>query len=131
MAVLIYQKEFADRMVAKPGSKDYSRLSVGTYYRTYCKLLETIPKTLFQPQPKVDSCMIQLIPRSSPPFYVANEPFYFDMVNKLFSHRRKKIETTLRKTYGKLNEEIPYLNKRVEELTPEQLGELSNILFEL
>jgi 16S rRNA (adenine1518-N6/adenine1519-N6)-dimethyltransferase len=130
-AVLIYQKEFADRMIAKPGSKNYSRLSVGIYYRTHCKLLETVIKTLFRPQPKVDSCMIQLTPRNSPPFSVVNEPFYFDMVNKLFSHRRKKIETTLRKTYGNLNKDIPYLNKRVGELTPEQMGELSNILFEL
>ena len=130
MAVLIYQKEFADRMVAKPGSKDYSRLSVGTYYRAHCKILETIPKTLFQPQPKVDSCMIKLIPRKSPPFSVVNEPFYFDIVNTLFSYRRKKIETTLRKAYGKLKKDLPYLDKRVEELTPEQMGELSNILFE-
>lgn len=131
IAVLIYQKEFADRMIAKPGSKDYSRLSVGAYYRAHCKLLETIPKTLFQPQPKVDSCMIRLIPRASPPFSVVNEPFFFDLVNKLFNHRRKKIRTILSKTYDKLNKDIPYLNKRVEELTPEQIGELSNILFEL
>ncbi|MCK4996374.1 MAG: ribosomal RNA small subunit methyltransferase A, partial [Thermoplasmatales archaeon] len=61
LAVLIYQKEFADRMIAAPDSKDYSRLSVGIYYKTKCELLETIPKTCFKPQPKVDSCAIRLI----------------------------------------------------------------------
>jgi len=131
VAVLIYQKEFADRMIAKPGSKDYSRLSVGTYYRAECKLLENVPKALFNPQPKVDSCMIQLTPRTSPPFSVTSESFFFDLTNKLFNHRRKKIKTILCKIYGQLDKDIPYLNKRVEELTPEQIGELSNILFEL
>jgi len=131
MAVLIYQKEFADRMVAKPGTKDYSRLSVSTYYRAKCELLEIVSKTLFYPQPKVDSCMIRLTPRSSPPFSVVNESFFFDLTNKLFNHRRKKIKTTLNKIYERLDKDIPYLDKRVEELAPEQIGELSNILVEL
>ncbi len=131
MAVIIYQKEFADRMVAKPGTKDYSRLSVSMYYRAKCELLEIVSKTLFYPQPKVDSCMIRLTPRSSPPFSVVNESFFFDLTNKLFNHRRKKIKTTLNKIYERLDKDIPYLDKRVEELAPEQIGELSNILVEL
>jgi len=131
MAVLIYQKEFADRMIAKPGTKDYSRLSVSMYYRAKCELLEIVSKTLFYPQPKVDSCMIRLTPRSSPPFSVVNESFFFDLTNKLFNHRRKKIKTTLNKIYERLDKDIPYLDKRVEELAPEQIGELSNILVEL
>jgi len=131
MAVLIYQKEFADRMVAKPGTKDYSRLSVSTYYMAKCELLEIVSKTLFYPQPKVDSCIIRLTPRSSPPFSVVNESFFFDLTNKLFNHRRKKIKTTLNKIYERLDKDIPYLDKRVEELAPEQIGELSNVLVEL
>ena len=131
VAVLIYQKEFADRMVAKSGSKDYSRLSVSTYYRAECKSLETVPKALFYPQPKVDSCVIRLTPRTAPPFSVTSESFFFDLTNKLFNHRRKKIKTILCKTYRQLDKDVPYLDKRVEELTPEQIGELSNILFEL
>ncbi len=131
VAVLIYQKEFADRMVARPKSKDYSRLSVSTYYRAECKRLETVPKALFHPQPKVDSCMIRLTPRTSPPFSVTSESFFFDLTNKLFNHRRKKIKTILYKIYGQLDKDVPYLDKRVEELNPEQIGELSNILVKL
>lgn len=128
-AVLIYQKEFADRMVANPGSKEYSRLSVGVYYRGTCKLLETIPKTCFKPQPKVDSCIIRLIPRKAPPFIVTDEKFFFELTKNLFNHRRKKIKSTLKKVYKLDQKDVPYLDNRIEELTPEQIGNLSNIIF--
>ena len=132
LAVLIYQKEFADRMVASPGSKHYSRLSVGVYYKAQCELIETISKTCFYPQPKVDSCMIMMSPRESPPFSVLDEAFFFDLTRELFNHRRKKIKNTLNELYDSTQlDEVPYLDKRVEEITPEQIGELCNVLFRL
>ncbi len=129
-AVLIYQKDFAKRMVACSGSKDYSRLSVGIYYKTHCRILETVSKEFFFPIPKVDSSIVELIPRENPPFTVVNEKFFFDITKKLFGHRRKKIKNILEDVYSKL-ENLPYLDKRVEELTPEQIGELSNLLFKM
>ena len=128
LAVLIYQKEFADRMIAIPDSKNYSRLSVGVYYKTNCELLETIPKTCFKPRPKVDSCAIRLIPRKDPPFSLNNEQFFFELTKNLFNHRRKKIKTTLKEFYNINLEKVPYLDKRVENLTPKQIGEISSIL---
>ncbi len=130
-AILIYQKEFADRMVAKAGSKDYSRLSVGIYYKARCEIVETVPKTCFDPQPKVESCIVNLLPRASHPFSVSNENFFFELTRELFNHRRKKIKNILQKTYGIDCEEILDTDKRVEELTPEQIGKLSNILLEI
>jgi 16S rRNA (adenine1518-N6/adenine1519-N6)-dimethyltransferase len=129
VAVLIYQKEFADRMIAKTGSKNYSRLSVGIYYKTKCELLETISKTSFKPQPKVDSCIIRLVPRINPPFKVINESFFQDITKNLFNNRRKKIKNILEKNYGIKLKDMAYINKRVENLTPAQIGELSNILY--
>jgi len=129
MAVLMYQKEFAERMVAIPKSKSYSRVSVMLYYRVNCELLETVPKTCFFPQPKVDSGIVRLIPRKSPPFDVKNEPFFFSLTKTLFSHRRKKIKTTLHNFYGLKDKSLPYLEDRVDELTPEKIAELSNLLF--
>jgi 16S rRNA (adenine1518-N6/adenine1519-N6)-dimethyltransferase len=117
-------------MVACSGSKDYSRLSVGIYYKTHCRILETVSKNLFFPVPKVNSSIVELIPRENPPFTVVNEKFYFDVTKKLFGHRRKKIKNILLDVYSKL-ENLPYLDKRVEELTPEQIGELSNLLFKI
>lgn len=131
LAVLIYQKEFADRMIATPNSKDYSRLSVGIYYKTKCELLETIPKTCFKPQPKVDSCIIRLIPRKHPPFSVIDEKFFLNLTKNLFNHRRKKIKNIIADIYDIPLKDVPYLNKRVEDLTPKQIGELSNTISKL
>ena len=127
-AVLIYQKDFADRMIAHSGTKDYSRLSVGVYYKTHCRVLETGLRNCFSPVPKVDSSIIEMIPRTKPPFNIIDESFFFDIVKQLFVHRRKKIKNSLEKRYNDLDG-IPYLNKRVEELSPEQIGELSNLLI--
>jgi len=128
LAVLIYQKEFADRMIAKPGSKNYSRLSVNVYYRAECEMLNVVSKNCFKPQPKVDSAVIRLIPRLYPAFSVIDENFFFGLTTKLFNHRRKKIKTTL-KEYDIELSDLPYLDMRVEELNPEQIGKLSDVLF--
>jgi len=131
LAILIYQKEFAKRMVPKPGCKNYSRLSVNIYYKAECEILETIPKTCYKPQPKVDSCTIKLTKRKSPPFFVSNESFFFELIKNLFNHRRKKIKSILNDIYCVKQRDIPFLDSRVEELTPEQIGMLSNILFKI
>jgi 16S rRNA (adenine1518-N6/adenine1519-N6)-dimethyltransferase len=129
LAILIYQKEFADRLIASPDNKDYSRLSVGVYYKAKCEVLEKVPKTCFNPQPKVDSNIIKLIPRKNPPFPVTDENFFFNLTKNLFNHRRKKIKNVLIEQYKIQLEDMPYLDNRVEELTPEQIGNLSNIIF--
>ena len=130
-AILIYQKEFADRMVAEVGTKDYSRLTVGAYYKTKCELLETISKNCFKPKPKVDSAMIRLVPRKKPPFKINSEKFFYELTKNLFNHRRKKIRSTLKQYYSITSKDIPYLDDRVESLTPEQIGKMSNILSDL
>jgi len=130
-AVIIYQKEFANRMVAKVGSKNYSRLSVGVYYKVKCKIIETIPRTSFHPQPKVDSCIVDLSPRKTNPFFISDEKFFFKLTRDLFNHRRKKIKNILKNIYNIEFSEIPFMDKRVEELTPEYIGKLSNILLEI
>ena len=127
-AILIYQKDFAERLVAVPGTKEYSRLTIGVYYKAYCRILEHVPRTCFSPPPQVDSSIVELIPREKPPFDVANERFFFELIKQLFNHRRKKIRYTITSLFGD-HEELPYLDQRVEMLTPEQLGELSNLLW--
>ena len=128
LAIFIYQKEFAERMIATVGNKSYSRLSVNIYYRSICEILEYVPKTCFDPEPKIDSCIVKIIPRKNPPFEVYNEKLLFDIINLLFIHRRKKIITILDKKFKKYIEKLPYIDKRVEELTPEQIGKLTNKL---
>lgn len=131
LAILIFQKEFANRMVAKPNTRNYSRLSVNVYYNANCEILEMVSKSCFKPQPKVDSCMIKLIPRRHPAFNVANEKFFFNLTRNLFNFRRKKIGTIIDEIYYLKYKDIPFTDKRVEELTPEQIGDLSNYLYRI
>ena len=129
LAVLIYQKEFAERLIAKPCSKDYSRLTVNVYYKAECEILRRIPKTCFHPVPKVDSAMVKIVKRKKPPFMVSSEDFFFYLTKELFSYRRKKIGTVLNKFLKLDIDDAPYTDNRVDDLSPEELGELCNFLY--
>jgi len=126
---LIYQKQFAERMVAKPYSKKYSRLTVALYYRSCCRILETVPRSAFKPKPRVDAAIVEVTPREKPPFKVRDEDFFFSLINLLFSQRRKHVGRVIRKKYG-ININATFSEKRVEELTPEEIGMLSNRVAE-
>jgi len=132
-AVVMLQKEFADRMVAKPATDDYSRLTVNVYYRAECRVLEKVPRSRFWPPPKVDSALVELVPRPAP-FPVKDERLFFRLVEVLFQQRRKKIGTVLRMK-GLMTAEqrsrVPYADLRIEALAPEQIGELSDAVSEL
>lgn len=129
LAVLVYQKEFAERIVAKPGSNKYSRLSVNVYYKSECIFLRTISKNAFYPVPKIDSAIVKLIPRITPAFSVENENFFKNFVNILFSHRRKKIKNIIKDKYCFYLNNSYFENKRVDNLSPEEIGLLSDIVF--
>jgi 16S rRNA (adenine1518-N6/adenine1519-N6)-dimethyltransferase len=64
--ILMFQKEVAERIVAKPGGKIYGRLSVLCQYTCECKILFTVPASAFVPPPKVDSAIIRLTPKKEP-----------------------------------------------------------------
>lgn len=140
VAVLMLQREFAERMVAKPGTPEYGRLSVGVYYRSKCEIAFDVHKGAFWPQPKVDSCVVKLVPRP-PPFTLKDEALFFEVVKAVFSHRRKKISNSLLKdpavarvmTEGVRSKitDLPHSDRRPEELSPEMLGELADALYEL
>lgn len=128
-AVLIYQKEFAQRMIAQCGDSAYSRLSVGVYYKSLCTVKEFLSPNCFSPQPRIESAIVELIPRKTPPFIVDDEQFFFNLTTLLFTHRRKKIKTILTKVYPFEPADIPLGEKRVEQLSPEDIGKLSNQLL--
>jgi 16S rRNA (adenine1518-N6/adenine1519-N6)-dimethyltransferase len=125
----MYQKDFADRMVAKPGTKTYGRLSVGVYYKTHCRILERVPRSCFFPHPQVDACIVELVPREKPPFFVCDESFFSEVTKQLFMHRRKKIGTTVAASF-KVKNDVPFAEKRVEQLSPADIGILADFLFE-
>jgi 16S rRNA (adenine1518-N6/adenine1519-N6)-dimethyltransferase len=129
-AILIYQKEFAERMVAKPGNKNYSRLSILIYYKSLCKIIEDIPNIKFSPIPKIDSSIVEIKPRNSPPFNLKNEIFYFNLVKNLFSQKRKKIKNNVKKYYNIKKNDLPFKDNRISELSPEKIAILSDYIYE-
>lgn len=137
-AVLILQKEFAERLAASVGSKDYGRLTVTIYYRADVELLDLVPRTMFYPPPDVDSMMVRLKPRAAP-FHVDDEETFFELVRALFTQRNKKVRNSLipflrerelsRPDAVELADSMVYSAKRVRELAPEDFGILTNELL--
>ncbi len=130
-AVVMVQKEFAERMTADVGSTEYSRLTVNLFYRADCRMLETVPASRFRPRPKVDSALVEIVPRD-PPFQVLDEKTFFRVTEAVFNHRRKKISTAL-KVSGLIpkGSEVPYGDSRAEDLRPSELGEVADAVFRL
>jgi 16S rRNA (adenine1518-N6/adenine1519-N6)-dimethyltransferase len=134
-AVLIFQKEFAERLVASVGSKDYGRLTVTTYYRAEVELLDHVSKDMYYPPPDVDSYIVRLKPRP-PPFAVKDKKAFFELVRTLFTQRNKKVRNAVTPFLAKLGVEkenvievadsLPYHDRRVRELAPEDFGALAN-----
>ncbi len=92
---LTVQKEFAQRITARPGSKDYGRFSCFVQYYTQPQTLFFIKRTCFSPQPKVDSCLLRLGIRPSPLVKTRNEAFLFKIIRKAFNQRRKTLRNSL------------------------------------
>jgi 16S rRNA (adenine1518-N6/adenine1519-N6)-dimethyltransferase len=139
-AVLMLQREFAERMVARPGTSTYGRLSVGVYYRADCEIVMNVSRNSFWPQPKVDSCIVILRPRR-PPFEVLDEQVFHNVTRAIFSHRRKKTSNSLATDPAVSDlvssvgadslKRLPYASSRAEELTPEMIGELADALLKI
>ena len=92
---LMFQKEVAERIVAKPGGKDYGRLSVLCQWRCDVKKLFDVNRSAFTPAPKVTSSIVQLVPRKS--FDVSCDVKNLEQVTaSAFGQRRKMLRSSLR-----------------------------------
>ena len=92
---VMIQKEVAERMAAKPSSKSYGSLTIAVQYYTYAKVVMTVPRTVFNPQPNVDSSILQLEIRENPAVEVEDEDFFFGVVRASFAQRRKTLRNNL------------------------------------
>jgi 16S rRNA (adenine1518-N6/adenine1519-N6)-dimethyltransferase len=93
--VVMIQKEVAERMSARPGTKDYGSLSIAVQFYCEAELVTIVPRTVFVPQPNVDSAVIRLRVRKTPPVHVQDEDFFFEVVRASFVQRRKTIYNNL------------------------------------
>jgi len=138
-AIIMYQKEFAERLVAGEASAIYGRLSVMAAYRADCEIMEIVNRRAFWPEPKIDSAIVKMTSRP-PQFQPKDENLFVIAVRVLFSHRRKMVANGLiagasqlgftRERMKELTPEIPYAEERVEMLTPEEIGEIADFFFD-
>ena len=87
------QKEVIDRMVARPGTSDYSRLSVMLQWRYAMANVLFVPPGSFEPPPRVDSAIVRMVPLTEPP--KIDLKLYGELVQVAFSQRRKILRNTL------------------------------------
>jgi len=135
-AVMTFQQEFAERLAARVGSKDYARLTVNAYYRAEVELLDHVPRSMFYPPPDVDSIIVRLKPRREPPFYVKDKEVFFELVQTLFTQRNKRVRNAIlpflrkrgmeRENAIRIADSLTFHDKRVHELAPEDFGALTN-----
>lgn len=95
-AVLMFQKEVAERICADPGTSDYGILSVLCQVWFEVRKVITVPAGAFRPPPKVESAVVALVPRSQPLYPIGDEGFFRRVVKAAFAQRRKTLRNTLR-----------------------------------
>jgi 16S rRNA (adenine1518-N6/adenine1519-N6)-dimethyltransferase len=95
-AVIMMQKEVAQRINAAPGGKEYGSLSVAVQYALQTELIGFVPPSSFIPAPKVDSAVLKLTPRQSPRVQVNDESLFFSVVKDSFQQRRKTLFNNLK-----------------------------------
>lgn len=119
--VAMVQKEVAERMVAKPGGKDYGALSVSIQYYTEPEIAFLVPPASFIPAPNVDSAVIVCKRRLVPPVDICDEKLFFKVVKAAFSVRRKMLSNAL-KNMGITGEQAAAWLERAE-IDPKRRGE--------
>ncbi|MEK7989397.1 MAG: 16S rRNA (adenine(1518)-N(6)/adenine(1519)-N(6))-dimethyltransferase RsmA [Thiotrichaceae bacterium] len=128
--VFMLQKEVVDRIVAKPNCTDYGRLSVMLQYHCHVEKLFDVSPQAFNPPPKVDSSIVQLIPHPKPPVAVNNKALFDKLVAQAFTQRRKTLRNNLKPLLSSEQIEQVGINPQVraETLNLEEFAALSNLL---
>ena len=133
---LMMQKEVVDRLTAKPGSKEYSSLSVFVQYHCKVERLLEIPNTAFSPKPKIDSSLFSLEPLPQPKVQVEDPQLFFKIVNASFFHKRKMLKNNLKSwekyfTYEQGQTRLAGidLSRRGETLSMSDFANIANHLY--
>lgn len=133
---VMVQKEVADRMQAKPGTKDYGALSLAVQYYANPYIAANVPPNCFIPRPNVGSAVIRLTRHQTPPVEVSEPRLMFALIRASFNQRRKTLQNSLNNS-----SEIPFSKEfiaaaieslglpaavRGEKLSLEEFAKLSN-----
>ncbi|MBM7582400.1 16S rRNA (adenine1518-N6/adenine1519-N6)-dimethyltransferase [Caldicoprobacter guelmensis] len=137
--VVMVQKEVAQRMTAVAGTKDYGMLSIAVQFYTCPEIVAVVSANVFFPPPKVDSAIVLLKRRQSPPVDVQDHRLFFKVVRAAFNQRRKTIINALtalelkgiskEKLYDVLDRCSIDPRRRGEDLTIQQYADIANVLY--
>ena len=121
----MFQREVAQRIAEKPGSKTYGILSVLLQAFYKIEYLFTVSEHVFNPPPKVKSAVIRLT-RNTTDKLNCNEELFFKVVKASFNQRRKTVRNSVKVLSGNSAVESVYLDKRAEQLSVAEFVELTN-----
>ncbi len=133
---VMVQKEAAERLCAKVGSREAGAITVAVNYYSEPEILFAVDRNSFMPPPKVDSAVIKLNVRENPPIAVNDEKRFFSLIKAAFAQRRKTLVNTVSNTTDFSKDDIKNAltemglspTVRSEQLTLTEFAELSNIL---
>jgi 16S rRNA (adenine1518-N6/adenine1519-N6)-dimethyltransferase len=127
LVVGMFQKEVAERLAEKPGSKTYGILSVLLQAFYEIEYLFTVNENVFTPPPKVKSAVIRLT-RNSVAKLDCDEVIFKKVLKTAFNQRRKTIRNSIRILFNNNDVRHPLLDKRPEQLSVEQFVELTQLV---
>lgn len=130
---VMVQKEAAERLCAHPGERACGAVSAAVWYYAEPEILFQVSRGSFMPAPNVDSAVIRLRIRRTPPVEVADEPFFFRVVRAAFAQRRKTAVNSIANTLGRSKQAVAAAfdaagvpqNARAEALTLEGFAALT------
>ncbi len=138
--IMTLQKDFARRLVANEGNKEYGRLTVMVARNANVKVLEYVPRQVFYPAPKVESAIIEIIPFKDEDTAVLNEEKFSEFIRVVFSQRNKKLRNGIisflknqHDINGKVKNiirDLPEIEERVYKISPRRLCALFNEIYE-
>lgn len=134
LSVLILQKEFASKLISEPGSRKYCKLTALVRHEMNVKILRYVSPAAFTPPPHVTSCIVKFN-RTNHPYENDSDfqDFYENMVNYLFSTKRRLASSMVKKFIGSIDVASFDFNndKRVFELSVEELDKLAKALYRI
>ena len=132
--VVMVQKEMAQRLNSKPGTKDYGAITLAVQYRADTNIAMIVPNSVFMPKPKVDSAVIEFRILPKPRIDVCDEKMLFEVIKASFAQRRKTIlnglSNSLNFSKDIINESLVSAGMnpgiRGEKLTLDEFGRISD-----
>jgi 16S rRNA (adenine1518-N6/adenine1519-N6)-dimethyltransferase len=122
-AVIMLQREVAERLYASPGTKAYGSLTLLTqWYATVDKGFH-VPPSAFSPPPKVMSTVVRITPRQTPPVAVQDEACLFRLIHAAFAQRRKTLANALRQALPSIEPAILRQTLEHNGIAPSRRGE--------